>query len=265
MSEEKLQQSHEVITAKSSTIPTMYSGIPCLNIVPCLNMLDQGDVVLKDHTKLKDIKLYQEVVSSKKCSTTTKKNESLTNKQIINNPTHFTIYVSDSDDSIVHEEIIDIPLISTSVTEILSPVACSMIEKPIIPGLLEFPRTITIISSKPTDLMLVSCIPSSIMSPYVQSKIDYELQFKIFNACNMLRNTTFMYEPNLVKVLPKIEHLKYSVKMCYNGKHISPSLDVFKITTGTQVTQSIKLKCVEKVSITKQPNVNGININYPYV
>lgn len=233
--------------------------------IPCLNMSDQGDVLLKDHSKPKGIKLDQEVISSKKCSTTTKKNQSLTNKQIINNPTYFTIYVSDSDDSNAHEEIIDILLTSTSVTEILSPVGCSMIEKPITPSLLEFPRTIRIISSKPTDLMLVSCIPSSIMSPYVQPRIDYELQFKIFNASNILRNTTFIYGPNLVKVLPTIEHLKYSVKKCYNGKHISPSLDVFKITTGTQVTQSIKLKCVEKVSITKQPNVNGININYPYV
>jgi len=227
-------------------------------------MLDQGDVVLKDHPKPKDIKLDQEAVSSKECSTTTKKDQSLTNKQIIINPTYFTIYVSDVDDSNNHEEIIDILLISTSVTEILSPVACSMIEKPIIPSLLEFPRTITIISSKPTDLMLVSCIPYSIMSPYVQPRIDYELQFKIFNARNILRNTKFIYGPNLVKVLPRIEHLKYSVKICNNGKHISPSLDVFKITTGTQVTHSIKLKCVEKVSITKQPNINGINVNYPY-
>lgn len=239
--------------------------MPCLNTVPCLNMLDQCDVVLKDHPKPKDIKIDQEVVSSKECSTTTKKDQSLTNKQIINNPTYFIIYVSDSNDCIAHEEIIDILLTSTSVTEILSPVACSMIEKPITHNLLEFPRTITVISSKPTNLMLVSCVPSSIMSPYVQPRIDYELQFKIFNARNILRNTTFIYGPNLVKVLPRTEHLKYSVKICYNGKHISPSHDVFKITTGTQVTQSIKLKCVEKVSSTKQPNVNGININYPYV
>jgi hypothetical protein len=225
-----------------------------LNIlgILCMNMIDQDNAVLKMHTEPKDIILDQEVVSSKECSTTTKTDKSLTSST-------FKVSVNGNP---VHEKISDMLSISTPVTGILSPMAYSMIDVQTTQNLLyyEFPRTITAISSIPTDLMLIACIPHNIMSLYVQPRIDYELQFNIFNARNILRSTTFIYGSNVVNVLPKIEHLKYSMKICYNDKHLSPSMDVFKITTGTQVTQSFQLKCVEKISVRKLQNVDGINL-----
>ncbi|XP_026820191.1 uncharacterized protein LOC113558828 [Rhopalosiphum maidis] len=249
MSDEKLQQGHKITTVNSSTIPSINSGILCMN------MINQDNAVLKIHTEPKDIILDQEVVSPKVCSTFTNTDKSLTSSK-------FKVSVNGNP---VHEKISDMLSISTPVTGILSPVACSMIDVQTTQNLYyEFPRTITAISSIPTDLMLVFCIPHNIMSLYVQPRIDYELQFNIFNARNILRSTTFMYGPNVVNVLPKIEHSKYSMKICYNDKHLSPSIDVFKITTGTQVTQSFQLKSVEKVSVRKLQNVNGINLYNPY-
>uniref|UniRef100_A0A2S2NJ83 Uncharacterized protein n=1 Tax=Schizaphis graminum TaxID=13262 RepID=A0A2S2NJ83_SCHGA len=250
MSDEKLQQGNKITTGNSSTIPSINSEILCFN------MIDQDNAVLKIHTESKDIILDHEVVSPKECSTTSKTYKSLASS---------TFKVSVNVDP-VHEKISEMLSISTPVTGILSPVACSMIDKQTTQNLLyyEFPRPITVISSIPTNLMLVSCIPHNIISLYVQPRIDYELQFNIFNARNILRSTTFIYGPNVVNVLPKIDHLKYSMKICYNCKHLSPSMDVFKITTGTQVTQSFQLKCVEKVSVKKPQNVNGINLYNPY-
>jgi len=57
-----------------------------------------------------------------------------------------------------------------------------------------------------------------------------------------------MYGPHL---FPIIEHLKYIMKIWYNEKNQTPTIDVMKITCGTQVTQSLRLKCVEKVSVKK--------------
>ncbi|XP_025198137.1 uncharacterized protein LOC112596592 [Melanaphis sacchari] len=250
MSDEKLQQDHKITTAKSSTIPSVYSGIPFMG------MVDQGDVVLQFQTVPKDIILDLKLVSSKESSTTINTDQSLTN------PT-FKVSVNGSG---AHEEISDIPSTSTPIVGTLSLVECSTTKIQTTQNLLlfEFPRAITMISSIPTDLMQVFCIPCNIMSPCVQPRIDYELQFKIFNALNILRNTKFIYGPNLVNILPRIDHLKYSMKICYDGKHLSPSIDVFKITSGTQVTSTFKLKCAEKVLITKQ-NINGFNLYYPYV
>jgi len=53
------------------------------------------------------------------------------------------------------------------------------------------------------------------------------------------------------------------MKIFYNEKNQTPTIDVMKITCGTQVTQSFKLKCVEKVSVTNQQNANGINVYSP--
>jgi len=98
------------------------------------------------------------------------------------------------------------------------------------------------------------------MSPREQPRTDYELQFNIMNAHNIFRSTMFVYRPYL---FPIIEHIKYTMKICYNGHDQTPTIDVLKTTCGTQVTQSFKLKCVEKVSVTKQHNGNGINLYYP--
>lgn len=222
-------------------------------VIPGLNMVDQLDALLNIHREQKDIVLDPGVDSSKECSTTTKKgsyvDQSLTSRllSVSVNPLH-----------LVKGEILDIQSTSTASTEILSTVACSKIETLTTSNFFffKFPRPFTIISSIPTDLRLVYCIPYSIMTPCVQPRIDYKLQFKTNTVHNIFRSTTFVYGPI-------IEHLKYIMKIWYNETNQTPTIDVIKITCGTQVTQSFRLKCVEKVSVKKQQNGNGIDLYYP--
>ncbi|XP_022173118.1 uncharacterized protein LOC111035702 [Myzus persicae] len=213
--------------------------------ISSLNLVDQFDASLNIHTKLKDI-IDPGVVSSKECSKA--------NSRVHQSITSPILSVSVNPFHLVQEEISEILSTSTPDTGILLPVACPVIEILTTSNLFlfEFPRPYTIISSMPTELRLVSCIPYNIMSPCVQPRID---------ARNILRTTTFMYGSHL---FPIIEHLKYTMKIFYNENNQTPTIYVMKITCGTQVTQSFKLKCVEKVSVTKQQNGSGINSYYHY-
>lgn len=205
-------------------------------------MVDEADALLKIHTESKEIILDPVMVLSKKCSTTTKTDYS------VDQPLTSSI-LSDSVNGIPSysvqgelDSILENQPTSTPVIGIVSLVASSMVEIPLtsIPTFLKFPRPITIISSIPTVSTLISCIPYNIMSTRVQPKI--ELQLSTINVHNILISSTFIYGQHK---LPKIEHLRYSMKTCYTGNHQSYSIDVMKVTCGTQVTQSLNMKCIE--------------------
>jgi len=218
-----------------------------------LNMVNQFDALFNIRTEQKNIVLDPGVVSSKECSRTT-----MIDTYVDQSLTSSLLSVSANPLHLVQKEILST---STPATGILSTIACSMIETTTTSNLFffKFPRPFTIMSSIPTDMRLVYCIPYSIMSPCVQPRVNYKLQFNTNIAHDIFRNTTFINGPIF---FPIIEHLKYIMKIWYNEKNQTPTIDVIKITCGTQVTQSFRLKCVEKVSVTKQQNGNEINLHY---